>query len=135
MIKIFEIYFDELLFAIDIDECEQPGSCDQICINERGSYRCDCYPGYKLIPSENTTLIRHKCRAIGPDPQLLLANRAAIRQFDIATNKYHPLISKLESAVALDYWHQNKTLVWSDVSKEQVNKYEKIILGQIFKQN
>jgi hypothetical protein len=82
--------------------------------------------------------IAHKCRAIGisniysiklinmfftgPDPQLLLANRAAIRQFDIVTNKYHPLINKLESAVALDYWHQNNTLtlVWSDVSKEQV---------------
>lgn len=39
---------------------------------------------------------------------------------DMITNNYHPLISQLESAVALDYWHENKTLVWSDVSKEQV---------------
>lgn len=29
----------------------------------------------------------YKCRAIGQDPLLLLANRATIRQFDIATNR------------------------------------------------
>ncbi|KAF7637960.1 EGF-like domain-containing protein [Meloidogyne graminicola] len=106
----------------DINECEQLGTCDQICINKPGGYQCDCYPGYRLaVPSKNMDkTVPHKCRARGSDPLLLLANRAAIRQYDIVTNKYHPLINKLESAVALDYWHENKTLVWSDVSKEQI---------------
>jgi low-density lipoprotein receptor len=77
----------------------------------------------------------HKCRAVGGDPLLLLANRATIRQFDIVTNRfgfhltisylqyfrYHPVINSLESAVALDYWHEKKLLIWSDVSKEQIS--------------
>lgn len=75
--------------------------------------------------------VPHKCRARGSDPLLLLANRAAIRQYDIVTNKYHPLINKLESAVALDYWHENKTLVWSDVSKEQVFRILIIFISKI----
>lgn len=106
----------------DINECDQLGTCDQICINKPGGYQCDCYPGYRLaVPSKNMDKpVPHKCRARGSDPLLLLSNRAAIRQYDIVTNKYHPLINKLESAVALDYWHENKTLVWSDVSKEQI---------------
>lgn len=45
---------------------------------------------------------------MGDDPLLLLSNRAAIRQYDLYTNKYHPLINKLESAVALDYWYKNQ---------------------------
>uniref|UniRef100_A0A914MTJ3 EGF-like domain-containing protein n=1 Tax=Meloidogyne incognita TaxID=6306 RepID=A0A914MTJ3_MELIC len=106
----------------DINECDQLGTCDQICHNKPGGYECDCYPGYRLaVPTKNMDKpVPHKCRARGSDPLLLLSNRAAIRQYDIVTNKYHPLINKLESAVALDYWHNNKTLVWSDVSKEQI---------------
>uniref|UniRef100_A0A915P6Y5 Uncharacterized protein n=2 Tax=Meloidogyne TaxID=189290 RepID=A0A915P6Y5_9BILA len=48
------------------------------------------------------------------DPLLILSNRAAIQQYDIVTKISQPFINKLESAVALDYWHDNKTLVWSD---------------------
>lgn len=51
---------------------------------------------------------------------MLLSNRATIRQYDILTSKYSPLITQLESAVAMDYWHKNQTLIWSDVSKEQI---------------
>jgi hypothetical protein len=61
-----------------------------------------------------------KCRAVGSDPLLLLSNRAAIRQYDMLTNKYQPIVNRLESAVAMDYWHKNETLIWSDVSKEKI---------------
>lgn len=66
--------------------------------------------GYKLTVGGPEDGIRnpHKCRAIGPELKLLLSNRATIRQYDIVTNKYRPLISKLESAVAMDYWHKNQ---------------------------
>lgn len=47
-----------------------------------------------------------KCRARGSDPLLLLSNRAAIRRFDLISNKYEPLIAKLESAVAMDFLHK-----------------------------
>lgn len=46
------------------------------------------------------------CRAKGSDPWLLLSNRAAIRRYDLATNKYEPLVAKLDSAVAMDFLHR-----------------------------
>ncbi|KAM9323881.1 epidermal growth factor-like protein 8 [Gastrophryne carolinensis] len=34
---------------VDIDECRRPSRyCSQLCINTRGSYRCDCNPGHAL---------------------------------------------------------------------------------------
>lgn len=111
--------------CVDIDECKIPGICDQKCSNLPGTYLCDCYIGFKLTAgiSGPEGLIQSspsKCRAIGADPLLLLSNRAAIRQYDLVTNRYHPLVNKLDSAVAMDYWHANQTLIWSDVSKEQI---------------
>eukprot|EP00079_Xenopus_tropicalis_P028984 XP_012824048.1 PREDICTED: epidermal growth factor-like protein 8 isoform X2 [Xenopus tropicalis] len=33
----------------DIDECRRPSKpCPQLCINTRGSYRCECQPGFTL---------------------------------------------------------------------------------------
>lgn len=90
-----------------------PGVCDQKCINKFGSYECDCYPGYKSTAGRNPSGGPiHNCRAIGSEPKLLLSNRATIRQYDIVTNKYLPLISSLESAVALDYWHKEKVVFY-----------------------
>jgi len=109
--------------CVDIDECMIDGICDQKCKNIVGSYLCDCHPGFKLTGGEVVEggfKKLSKCRAVGEDPLILLSNRAAIRQYDLVTNKYWPLVNKLESAVAMDYWHTNKTLIWSDVFKEQI---------------
>ncbi|KAI6171894.1 Calcium binding EGF domain-containing protein [Aphelenchoides besseyi] len=105
--------------CVDVDECQTPGKCDQICTNLPGSYQCACHPNYKLV-RESGKIVPSKCRAVGEDPLLLLSNRATIRQYDMTTNKYHPLVNRLESAVAMDYWHFNQSLIWSDVSKEQI---------------
>ncbi|KAF2355889.1 EGF-like calcium-binding domain [Trinorchestia longiramus] len=33
----------------DLDECRaEPGPCSHLCVNTDGSYRCSCFPGYKL---------------------------------------------------------------------------------------
>nr|XP_023859565.1 low-density lipoprotein receptor-related protein 8-like [Salvelinus alpinus] len=42
----------------DIDECQQPDSCSQICINYKGDYKCECYQGYEMDPSTKT------CKAV-----------------------------------------------------------------------
>lgn len=108
----------------DINECLQVGICAQKCINTDGGYRCECYPGYHLTMGNSTSEVQKGnagiCRAKGSDPLLLLSNRAAIRRFDLITNKYEPLIAKLESAVAMDFLHRNDTLVWSDVAQEKI---------------
>ena len=40
----------DLLLYIDIDECVlNIDNCDQMCVNELGSYRCECYSGYSRV--------------------------------------------------------------------------------------
>lgn len=46
-------------FSTDIDECENPDACSQICINYKGDYKCECYEGYEMDPASKT------CKAVG----------------------------------------------------------------------
>lgn len=48
-----------MLFSPDIDECENPDACSQICINYKGDYKCECYEGYEMDPATKT------CKAVG----------------------------------------------------------------------
>ncbi|KHN83747.1 Very low-density lipoprotein receptor [Toxocara canis] len=101
--------------CVDIDECATVGTCAQKCINTPGGYICECYAGYRLTMGESTSDGPNtvgKCRATGSDPLLLLSNRAAIRRFDLISNKYEPLIAKLESAVAMDFLHNGDSIKW-----------------------
>lgn len=71
--------------CIDIDECKNPGTCDQKCTNLMGTFKCDCYPGFQLtggktVDGEGISHPPRKCRAVGDDPLLFLSNRIAIRQ-------------------------------------------------------
>lgn len=35
--------------CVDIDECyTRTHACQQVCVNQRGSYRCECNTGYTL---------------------------------------------------------------------------------------
>lgn len=37
----------------DIDECEVYGTCPQACKNTKGSYDCECAPGYRKVGDGN----------------------------------------------------------------------------------
>lgn len=50
---------DNPLIPIDIDECENPDACSQICINYKGDFKCECYEGYEMDPVTKT------CKAEG----------------------------------------------------------------------
>lgn len=43
----------------DIDECENPDACSQICINYKGDYKCECYKGYEM------DILSKTCKAVG----------------------------------------------------------------------
>lgn len=47
------------LLPADIDECENPDACSQICINYKGDFKCECYEGYEMDPVTKT------CKAEG----------------------------------------------------------------------
>ncbi|CAI5440948.1 unnamed protein product [Caenorhabditis angaria] len=130
--------------CVDINECDEPGTCDQICVNTPGSYRCSCHSGYKL--SFGAERIPNRCRAMGGDPIVLLSNRVSIRQFDLVTNSHQPLSNNPGSAVAMDFHFTNGTLVWSDMTTKQIlmckiggkagsNSDDKILTSQSCDQN
>lgn len=53
------MYWTCTCFSTDIDECENPDACSQICINYKGDYKCECYEGYEMDPATKT------CKAVG----------------------------------------------------------------------
>uniref|UniRef100_A0AC34FH27 EGF-like domain-containing protein n=1 Tax=Panagrolaimus sp. ES5 TaxID=591445 RepID=A0AC34FH27_9BILA len=111
--------------CIDIDECQQPGICDQQCTNLMGTYKCSCYTGFqltrgKIIDGEGIFHSPTKCRAVHEDPLLILSNRGGIRQYNLVTKNYHLLINNLDFAVSMDYWYESQYLIWADVSKKQI---------------
>ena len=38
----------------DLNECETPSSCSQICTDTKGSYKCECDEMYELMPDRRT---------------------------------------------------------------------------------
>lgn len=103
----------------DINECSLPGTCSQLCVNKAGHHSCACFKGYWLQRDGRS------CRALGPEtPKLLISNRAHIREIDLLTREYLPLIDDLHSAVAMDFIYKRRLLIWSDVSAETIKMCE-----------
>ena len=38
----------------DLNECETPSTCSQICTDTKGSYKCECDDMYELMPDRRT---------------------------------------------------------------------------------
>lgn len=43
----------------DIDECQDPATCSQLCVNLEGSYKCECEEGFQMDPRTQA------CKATG----------------------------------------------------------------------
>ncbi|XP_033120821.1 very low-density lipoprotein receptor-like [Anneissia japonica] len=101
--------------CVDIDECKKviPKVCSQGCVNHEGGYKCYCQEGY---------ILEHKsyCRAIGPDPLVIFANRVDLREYDPRKREYRMIVDHQRSAVALDYDIKKKQVYWTDVTQEQI---------------
>lgn len=67
-----------MIFFTDIDECEIPGTCSQICTNEKGSFKCECMEGYLRDPKDHT-----RCKAVEGHASLLFALRHDIRKISL----------------------------------------------------
>ncbi|XP_046395098.1 low-density lipoprotein receptor-related protein 4-like [Ischnura elegans] len=115
--------------CLDIDECSPPLeddeevfgewlglACSQICQNSQGSFSCSCADGYVLRPDGKS------CKALGPPPMLIFANRIDIRQVSLNNIKYTAILKGLQNAIALDYHYEQGLLYWSDVSLDVIKR-------------
>lgn len=97
----------------DINECEHPGTCSQICVNTRGGYKCECRPGYIIE--------RHFfCRADGEPSWLYYANRRDIRRLRADSRYSEILVEETENSIALDFDYDEGLMFWTDVGLEQI---------------
>lgn len=86
----------------------------QGCTNSEGAFQCWCEAGYELRPD------RRSCKALGPEPVLLFANRIDIRQVLPHRSEYTLLLNNLENAIALDFHHRRELVFWSDVTLDRI---------------
>ena len=55
---LIAVYF----ILLDIDECaEYTDSCSDVCVNTKGSYKCQCSVGYTLGSDGTTCNGEHVC--------------------------------------------------------------------------
>ncbi|CAL1588509.1 unnamed protein product [Knipowitschia caucasica] len=98
----------------DIDECANPDTCSQICINQVGSYKCQCEEGYQVDPATKA------CKAIGTIAYLFFTNRHEVRKMTLDKSDYTRVIPRLKNAVALDMNIAAKDIYWSDISQKKI---------------
>ncbi|XP_034045778.1 low density lipoprotein receptor a [Thalassophryne amazonica] len=98
----------------DINECDSPDICSQICINQIGSYKCDCKQGYQMDPVIKT------CKAIDVIAYLFFTNRHEVRKMTLDKREYTRVIPRLKSVVALDMNMATKEIYWSDISQKKI---------------
>lgn len=99
----------------DINECAVPGTCSQVCQNLKGSYKCDCMPGYMLTN-------QHYCKAVGEKrPALLLCMRGDLRRYELDNYHYQRIMKdRVYSPSALDFDHRNSKVYWADTDRRKV---------------
>ncbi|XP_053382468.1 low-density lipoprotein receptor 2-like isoform X2 [Mercenaria mercenaria] len=106
-------WVEEEKLCKDIDECEQPGLCSQICINTRGGYKCECFPGY--------TIERHYfCRANGEKAWLYYTNRRDIRRLRTDSRYKEIIVEETTNSIALDIDYEDGLMFWTDVGTEKI---------------
>uniref|UniRef100_A0A665ULU1 EGF-like domain-containing protein n=1 Tax=Echeneis naucrates TaxID=173247 RepID=A0A665ULU1_ECHNA len=98
----------------DIDECANPDTCNQICINQIGSYKCECEEGYQVDPATKA------CKAIGTKAYLFFTNRHEVRKMTLDKSEYTRVIPSLKNVVALDMNMATKEIYWSDISLKKI---------------
>lgn len=50
--------------CMDLNECDPPGLCSQLCTNIKGGYFCSCAPGYVLEAD------KHTCKALSKSNEI-----------------------------------------------------------------
>ncbi|GAB6028318.1 hypothetical protein CHUAL_002491 [Chamberlinius hualienensis] len=101
----------------DVNECLTPGTCSQTCINTKGSFLCECVPGYIL------GLDKHTCKANdSSSAMLVISNRRSILTTDLETKFVFPLPVAVENVVAITSDMKNNTFYWSDMRLRKIFK-------------
>ncbi|XP_021094201.1 low-density lipoprotein receptor-related protein 2 isoform X1 [Heterocephalus glaber] len=98
----------------DINECDTPGFCSQLCYNLRGSFRCTCDSDYRLEDDGRT------CKVTASENLLLLVASQNKIIADNITSHVHNIVSLVQNGshiIALDFDLVSGRIFWSDSSQ------------------
>ncbi|GFR58418.1 low density lipoprotein receptor [Elysia marginata] len=104
----------------DIDECQIPGTCSQICTNTKGSYKCECTSGFSLVE-------KRYCKAVTRhNAELFLSDRNELRRYHLSSERYSLLQEDHSSGSrAIDLDVRNGKVYWTDMQDEgKVNMFD-----------
>lgn len=63
---------------------------------------------------------KRRCKADGPEPLLVFANRVDIRRVTIDKSEYTSVVSGLQNAIALDVHYDHSLIFWSDITLDTI---------------
>uniref|UniRef100_X1Z8P5 EGF-like domain-containing protein n=2 Tax=Capitella teleta TaxID=283909 RepID=X1Z8P5_CAPTE len=122
----FAVKVNESKLCDDINECESMASntCPQLCINVKGSYKCQCHEGF--IDSVYT----RQCDAVTMDMPhgrkfiLFFSVGNEIRQYLPSSKKleYTDVLTAGHRIEALDYDPNRKLLYWTDSAERNIKR-------------
>uniref|UniRef100_A0A0K2T8A8 EGF-like domain-containing protein n=1 Tax=Lepeophtheirus salmonis TaxID=72036 RepID=A0A0K2T8A8_LEPSM len=100
--------------CVDHDECRNEGTCDQVCTNTIGSFKCSCTEGYVLNKDDRS------CTAINVPPEdvttLLVADSSSLHSFFLNGTALRSLDAT--DVVTLDFNHRNQSFCWLTRNKD-----------------
>lgn len=96
-----------------------------MCINEKGTFKCECHAGYSRDPRDRT-----RCKATEGHPSLLFARRFDIRKISLDHHEMVAIVNETKSATALDYVFRTGMIFWSDVTDEKI--YKLVLVNLIY---
>lgn len=114
---IYEFLAQQSFALLDIDECQNPGACSQICLNEKGSFKCECEDGYLRDPHDLT-----RCKATEGHASLLFARRHDIRKISLDHHEMTSIVNDTKQATAIDFVFRTGMIFWNDASESKIYK-------------
>lgn len=101
--------------CVDINECDFPDFCSQLCHNSEGSYECGCVDGYVEQP-------RGKCKANYGTAKLFFTNRIDIRAINVNGLHTEKIVKYLHNAVAIDFHYEQQYIFWTDIAQDVIRR-------------
>jgi len=63
---------------------------------------------------------KRRCKALGPEPIIMFANRMDIRKVSLDNSEYTSVLGNLQNAIAIDYHYQWELVFWSDITADSI---------------
>lgn len=105
--------------CMDLDECQFPGACSQMCKNTKATFICSCAEGYILQEDKRA------CKAVNSSSAfLLISNRRSLLVSDLKEKSIEVVPVDVENVVALASDTHSNVLYWYDMKTKKIFRKE-----------